>query len=73
MGGCAPVLEGHAFLYGSDMAGEISFVQSNVGARTAYTTQGHGPPLVVVPPWVTHLRAGRAMSGYGEFNRVLVE
>ena len=55
------------------MSGDISFVQSQVGARIAYTTEGHGPPLVVVPPWVTHLRVGRAMSGYGELNRVLCE
>lgn len=55
------------------MPGDVSFVQSRVGARIAYTTEGHGPPLVVVPPWVTHLLAGRAMSGYGELNRVLCE
>jgi pimeloyl-ACP methyl ester carboxylesterase/DNA-binding CsgD family transcriptional regulator len=53
------------------MPGEVSFMRSQVGARIAYTTDGRGPPLIIVPPWITHLEAVRAMSGYRELNSVL--
>src|SRR5215208_6991953 len=53
------------------MPGEVSFMHSQVGARIAYTTDGRGPPLIIVPPWITHLEAVRAMSGYRELNNVL--
>lgn len=50
------------------MSGGVSFLQSQVGARIAYTTQGAGPPLIVIPPWISHLDAVTAMSGYRQFN-----
>ena len=53
------------------MSGGVSFVQSRVGARIAYTVEGQGPALIIVPPWVTHLEAVTAMSGYRELNEVL--
>ncbi|WP_219419622.1 alpha/beta fold hydrolase [Pseudonocardia nigra] len=53
------------------MNGPVRFVQSAVGARIAYTTLGHGPPLVVVPPWMTHLDALTGLSGYRRFHEVL--
>jgi len=48
-------------------------MRSQVGARIAYTVEGHGPPLIVVPPWITHLEAVTAMSGYRQFNEVLAK
>ncbi len=55
------------------MAGGVLFLHSKVGARIAYTTTGSGPPLIVVPPWVTHLEAVKEMSGYHEFNDKLAQ
>lgn len=54
-----------------DVSDGVSFVQSQVGARIAYTVEGHGPPLIIVPPWITHLGAVTAMSGYRQFNDLL--
>jgi pimeloyl-ACP methyl ester carboxylesterase len=51
-----------------DMSGGVSFLHSQVGAQIAYTTQGSGPPLIIIPPWITHLDAVTAMSGYRQFN-----
>jgi pimeloyl-ACP methyl ester carboxylesterase/DNA-binding CsgD family transcriptional regulator len=53
------------------MASGVRFVQSSVGARIAYTTLGSGPPLIVIPPWISHLEAVTAMSGFGRFYDVL--
>jgi pimeloyl-ACP methyl ester carboxylesterase/DNA-binding CsgD family transcriptional regulator len=53
------------------MLGGVSFAQSEVGARIAYTTTGSGPPLILVPPWMCHLEAITAMSGYHEFHDAL--
>ena len=53
------------------MSGGVGFVRSHVGARIAYTVEGSGPPLIIVPPWLTHLEAVRAMSGYQQFNDIL--
>lgn len=47
------------------------FLRSSVGARIAYTAMGNGPPLIVVPPWLTHLEALRALSGYHRFHELL--
>lgn len=55
------------------MAPGIGFMRSQVGARIAYTVEGHGPALLVVPPWITHLDAVKAMSGYRQFNDVLAK
>ena len=57
--------------YRGCVSGGVSFVQSRVGARIAFTAEGHGSPLIIVPPWITHLEAVTAMSGYRELNDVL--
>jgi len=49
----------------------VQFVTSTVGARIAYTMAGAGPALLVVPPWVTHLDALKALSGHGRFHDLL--
>lgn len=46
-------------------------MQSGVGARIAYATMGGGPPMILIPPWISHLEAVAAMSGYRQFNDVL--
>jgi hypothetical protein len=46
------------------MVAGVRFVESRIGARIAYTTSGSGPPLIVIPPWISHLEAVTAMSGY---------
>jgi pimeloyl-ACP methyl ester carboxylesterase len=53
------------------MSDGVRFVRSEVGARIAYTTTGTGPPLIIVPPWISHLEAANAMSGYREFIEAL--
>ena len=53
------------------MAGGVRFVQSQVGAQIVYSTVGAGPPMVVIPPWMSHLVAATAISGYGPFYDVL--
>jgi DNA-binding CsgD family transcriptional regulator/pimeloyl-ACP methyl ester carboxylesterase len=53
------------------MAGGVRFVQSQVGAQIAYSTVGVGPPMIVIPPWMSHLEAATAISGYGQFYDVL--
>ncbi|CCG01271.1 putative alpha/beta hydrolase superfamily and a LuxR DNA binding domain C_term [Blastococcus saxobsidens DD2] len=51
--------------------GGVRFMWSAVGARIAYTTLGSGPPLIVIPPWLTHLDALTSLSGYRRFHEVL--
>lgn len=53
------------------MSAEVRFLQSTVGARIAYTVEGAGPPLIVVPPWTTHLGAQAALSGHPSFHETL--
>jgi pimeloyl-ACP methyl ester carboxylesterase len=43
-------------------------VQSSVGARIAYSRVGGGPPMVLIPPWISHLEAATALSGYERFD-----
>ena len=33
----------------------ISFCRAHDGVKLAYTTQGHGPPVILVSNWLTHL------------------
>jgi pimeloyl-ACP methyl ester carboxylesterase len=40
------------------MEQEIRFCKAADGARIAYSTMGQGPPLVVVPGWISHLQLG---------------
>lgn len=58
---------------------DVGFFDSSAGARIAYTAAGSGPPLVIVPPWTTHLQAQAGLSGYepfherlGRYHRVIV-
>jgi pimeloyl-ACP methyl ester carboxylesterase len=51
-----------------DVAIGVQFFRAPRGCRIAYRTQGTGPPLVVVPPWTTHLEAETALSGYRTFH-----
>src|SRR4051812_6676985 len=37
------------------MEQELRFCTTPDGARLAYATAGSGPPLVIVPGWVSHL------------------
>jgi hypothetical protein len=53
------------------MVGGVCFVESEVGARIAYATLGNGPPMIVIPPWISHLEAVTAMSGYWQFYDVM--
>ena len=53
------------------MAVGVRFFESRRGARIAYMTDGDGPPLVALPPWVTHLTGEMALSGDHPFYRVL--
>lgn len=50
---------------------EVGFLRATNGARIAFTSQGSGPPLLVVPPWTTHLHAQAALSGYRTFHQCL--
>ena len=47
---------------------DVRFLDSSVGARIAYATEGSGPALVIVPPWTTHLGAQAALSGHRPFH-----
>lgn len=50
---------------------EVRFLRSTNGARIAWTSEGTGPPLLVVPPWTTHLQAQAALSGHRVFHEKL--
>lgn len=39
----------------------------------AYTVDGSGPPLLVLPPWSTHLTGEAGLSGHWAFHGVLVQ
>ena len=47
---------------------DVRFLESSVGGRIAYTREGSGPPLVVVPPWTTHLEVQAGLSGHRSFH-----
>jgi pimeloyl-ACP methyl ester carboxylesterase len=53
------------------VAVEVRFLHASNGARIAFTTEGAGPPLLVVPPWTTHLHAQAALSGYARLQQAL--
>ncbi len=50
---------------------EVRFARAGYGARIAYTVKGSGPPLVIVPPWTTHLAAQVGLSGHERFHAKL--
>lgn len=45
----------------------VRFVHAGVDAEIAYAVEGVGPPLVVLPPWTTHLTAEGSLSGHDDF------
>lgn len=53
------------------MAANVRFFDTSWGARVAYTVVGEGPPLVVLPPWTSHLVGEAALSGHAAFLEVL--
>lgn len=53
------------------MVADVRFLRASNGARIAYTTEGSGPALVVVPPWTTHLHEQAALSGHRLLNECL--
>ena len=55
------------------MAFEVRFVETSRGARIAFCVEGSGPPLVVLPPWTSHLAGEMALSGYKPFHDLLTE
>ena len=54
-----------------EVMGEVRFARAGCGARIAYTVKGSGPPLVIVPPWTTHLAAQVGLSGHERFHAKL--
>lgn len=46
------------------MAADVRFLRASNGARIAFTTEGTGPPMIVVPPWTSHLHEQAALSGH---------
>ena len=53
------------------MAVDVRFLASRHGARIAYAVDGTGPPLVVLPPWATHLLGEANLSGHAPFHDLL--
>lgn len=53
------------------MVAPVRFLRATNGARIAFTTQGSGPALLVVPPWTTHLHEQAALSGHRLFHECL--
>ena len=55
------------------MAFHVRFVETSRGARIAFSVEGNGPPLVVLPPWTSHLAGEMALSGHKPFHDLLTE
>lgn len=53
------------------MVADVRFLRAGNGARIAFTTEGSGPALVVVPPWTSHLHEQAALSGHRLFHDCL--
>lgn len=49
------------------MATDVRFFDVSGTSRIAYATEGSGPPLIILPPWGTHLVAEEALSGHASF------
>ncbi len=45
-------------MIGRPLEQQIAFATTSDGVRIAYATSGHGPPLVLVLGWFTHLKEG---------------
>lgn len=50
---------------------DVRFLRAATGARIAYTVEGSGPPLVIVPPWTSHLQAQARLSGHRRFSEAV--
>jgi pimeloyl-ACP methyl ester carboxylesterase/DNA-binding CsgD family transcriptional regulator len=50
---------------------DVRFFESRRGAKIAYAMDGRGAPLVVIPPWATHLAGETKLSGFEAFHGVL--
>ena len=55
------------------MAFEVRFLETSRGVRIAFSVAGNGPPIVVLPPWTSHLAGERSLSGYKLFHDLLTE
>jgi pimeloyl-ACP methyl ester carboxylesterase/DNA-binding CsgD family transcriptional regulator len=55
------------------VAFHVRFVETSRGARIAFSVEGNGPPLVVLPPWTSHLAGEMALSGHKPFHDLLTE
>lgn len=53
------------------MVADVRFLRATNGARIAYTTEGSGPALISVPPWISHLHEQSALSGHRLLNECL--
>lgn len=53
------------------MVADVRFLHASNGARIAFTTEGTGPALIVVPPWTSHLHEQAALSGHRLLNECL--
>jgi class 3 adenylate cyclase len=52
---------------------QIRFCRNAAGVRIAYSTMGSGPPLVIVPGWVSHLEEDLKVPARAEFFKALAE
>lgn len=53
------------------MAAHTRFFTTADGVRIAYATLGQGPPLVVIPPWLSHLELNWDIPAKRAFNEAL--
>ncbi|MGI8477955.1 MAG: alpha/beta fold hydrolase [Thermomicrobiales bacterium] len=47
------------------------FFTTSDGIRIAYATVGHGPPLISIPPWLSHIELGWDVPAVRSFNEEL--
>ena len=53
------------------MAAHTRFFKTSAGQRIAYATIGQGPPLISVPPWLSHLELLWDAPAFRTFNEAL--
>ena len=53
------------------MAAHTRFFTTTDGVRIAYATIGQGPPLVSIPPWLSHLELAWDVPAFRDFNEAL--
>lgn len=52
---------------------EVRFLRAAGGARIAYSVLGSGPPLLLVPPWTSHLEVLWEIDGHRRFCTALAQ